>query len=84
MVSLRIDRDVLDFFQGDGPGWQHRINAAPRSGGEVAVTRSWRAGVGCALHGVCVAPFRRPPPPIRTFKTLPEGAPRRSRRVHYR
>ena len=30
MVSLRIDRDVLDFFQEDGPGWQERINAAVR------------------------------------------------------
>ena len=26
----RIDRDVLDFFQADGPGWQERINAALR------------------------------------------------------
>jgi uncharacterized protein (DUF4415 family) len=25
LVSLRIDRDVLDFFQEDGPGWQERI-----------------------------------------------------------
>jgi uncharacterized protein (DUF4415 family) len=30
MVSLRIDRDVLDFFQEAGPGWQDRINAALR------------------------------------------------------
>jgi uncharacterized protein (DUF4415 family) len=30
MISLRIDRDVLDFFQEDGPGWQERINAALR------------------------------------------------------
>jgi uncharacterized protein (DUF4415 family) len=30
MVSLRIDRDVLDFFQGEGPGWQERVNAALR------------------------------------------------------
>jgi uncharacterized protein (DUF4415 family) len=30
MVSLRIDRDVLDFFQDDGPGWQDRINVALR------------------------------------------------------
>jgi uncharacterized protein (DUF4415 family) len=30
MVSLRIDRDVLDFFQVDGPGWQDRINTALR------------------------------------------------------
>jgi uncharacterized protein (DUF4415 family) len=29
-VSLRIDRDVLDFFQEDGPGWQDRINDALR------------------------------------------------------
>jgi uncharacterized protein (DUF4415 family) len=30
LVSLRIDRDVLDFFQEDGPGWQDRINEALR------------------------------------------------------
>jgi uncharacterized protein (DUF4415 family) len=30
LVSLRVDRDVLDFFQQDGPGWQERINAALR------------------------------------------------------
>jgi uncharacterized protein (DUF4415 family) len=29
-VTLRIDRDVLDFFQEDGPGWQDRINEALR------------------------------------------------------
>ena len=29
-VSLRLDRDVLDHFQEDGPGWQDRINAALR------------------------------------------------------
>jgi len=30
LVSLRIDRDVLDYFQEAGPGWQERINAALR------------------------------------------------------
>jgi uncharacterized protein (DUF4415 family) len=30
MVSLRIDQDVLEHFQSDGPGWQDRINAALR------------------------------------------------------
>jgi uncharacterized protein (DUF4415 family) len=30
MVSLRIDRDVLDHFQTGGPGWQERINEALR------------------------------------------------------
>ncbi len=29
-VSLRMDRDVLDHFQQEGPGWQDRINAALR------------------------------------------------------
>jgi len=30
LVSLRIDSDVLEHFQSDGPGWQDRINAALR------------------------------------------------------
>ena len=30
LVSLRIDRDVLDYFQEDGSGWQDRINEALR------------------------------------------------------
>lgn len=30
MVSLRIDRDVIEAFQEEGPGWQERINAALR------------------------------------------------------
>ena len=31
LVSLRLDRDVLEHFQDDGPGWQDRINAALRA-----------------------------------------------------
>lgn len=27
-VSLRIDRNVLEYFQQSGPGWQERINEA--------------------------------------------------------
>jgi len=30
MVSLRLDRDILDHFQAGGPGWQDRINDALR------------------------------------------------------
>jgi uncharacterized protein (DUF4415 family) len=30
LVSLRIDRDVLDHFQEGGAGWQERINEALR------------------------------------------------------
>ncbi|GEO12639.1 BrnA antitoxin family protein [Microvirga aerophila] len=29
-VTLRIDQEVLESFQQDGPGWQDRINAALR------------------------------------------------------
>jgi len=30
LISLRIDRDILEHFQEDGPGWQDRINEALR------------------------------------------------------
>jgi len=30
LVSLRIDQDVLEYFQESGPGWQDRINDALR------------------------------------------------------
>ena len=30
MVTLRLDRAVLEHFQEDGPGWQDRVNAALR------------------------------------------------------
>jgi uncharacterized protein (DUF4415 family) len=30
LVSLRIDQEVLEHFQQDGPGWQDRINDALR------------------------------------------------------
>lgn len=30
LVSLRLDRDVIDGFRSGGPGWQSRINAALR------------------------------------------------------
>ncbi len=29
-VSIRIDRDVLEYFKAGGPGWQTRINEALR------------------------------------------------------
>jgi uncharacterized protein (DUF4415 family) len=35
-VTLRLDRDVLDHFQADGPGWQDRVNAALRKAAGLA------------------------------------------------
>ena len=31
LVSLRIDQDVLEYFQEGGPGWQDRINDVLRT-----------------------------------------------------
>ncbi|KQZ63380.1 hypothetical protein ASD54_03220 [Rhizobium sp. Root149] len=31
MVSIKLDSDVLEHFQNDGPGWQERINDALRA-----------------------------------------------------
>lgn len=36
MVSLRIDKDVLEHFQKDGAGWQDRMNAALRQAAGLA------------------------------------------------
>jgi uncharacterized protein (DUF4415 family) len=30
LVSIRLDKDVLELFQEDGAGWQDRINATLR------------------------------------------------------
>ncbi len=30
LVSIRLERDVLEHFQADGAGWQERINAVLR------------------------------------------------------
>ncbi|QND63283.1 BrnA antitoxin family protein [Mesorhizobium loti] len=40
LVSIRIDRAVLDHFQEDGPGWQDRINDALRQAIEGKPTAS--------------------------------------------
>jgi uncharacterized protein (DUF4415 family) len=36
LVSLRIDREVLEHFQSAGPGWQERINDALRQAAGIA------------------------------------------------
>lgn len=37
LVTLRIDRDVLEHFREEGPGWQDRINAALRAAAKIAL-----------------------------------------------
>lgn len=29
-ISIRLDRDLIEFFKGEGPGYQRRINAVLR------------------------------------------------------
>ena len=36
LVSLRIDQDVLAYFQEGGPGWQDRVNLALRKAAGLA------------------------------------------------
>ena len=36
IVTLKIDRDVLDYFQADGTGWQERINMALREAAKLS------------------------------------------------
>ncbi|MGV3553567.1 BrnA antitoxin family protein [Rhizobium sp.] len=31
MVSIKLDSDVIAYFQEDGPGWQDRVNDALRA-----------------------------------------------------
>jgi len=37
LISLRLDRDVIEAFKAQGPGWQTRMNAALREA--MATTR---------------------------------------------
>jgi len=53
LVSLRIDRSVLDHFQSGGPGWQDRINKRTDLGSLWigSLDRSDSAGLDRRLHG---------------------------------
>jgi uncharacterized protein (DUF4415 family) len=53
MVTLRIDRDVLDQFRAGGPGWQTRLNDALRAGAPEAVRRGdFDTGYAAAMQAV--------------------------------
>ena len=49
LITLRLDRDMLDHFRGGGPGWQTRLNEALRA--SVASADAARA-----MHAVLDAP----------------------------
>ena len=53
-ISVRIDRDVLDFFKSQGRGYQTRINAVLRSYMEA------KAGVDGRAEGLMVGEITPP------------------------
>ncbi len=63
VLNLRLDKDVLEHFQEDGPGWQERINAALRKAavprrparGQDLELASTEAILGAAAAGLGVA-----------------------------
>jgi uncharacterized protein (DUF4415 family) len=57
LVTLRIDRDVLDRFRADGPGWQTRLNDTLRAvneGGQFEEVRrkTFAEGYAMAMQAV--------------------------------
>ena len=42
-ISLRIDEDVLAFFQNDGPGYQTRIHAVLKAYVEAMIAKTHKA-----------------------------------------
>src|SRR5918998_6049194 len=53
LVSLRIDREVLDHFQEGGQGWQERINEALRK----APASDWSIHLFCANASFACSSF---------------------------
>jgi uncharacterized protein (DUF4415 family) len=43
-ISLRVDSDVLDWFKGQGPRYQSRMNAVLRSYVQAKTSQKRRAG----------------------------------------
>jgi len=43
MVTLRLDKDVLERFRAGGPGWQTRVNDVLRMAVMGRVAQRWRA-----------------------------------------
>jgi uncharacterized protein (DUF4415 family) len=90
LTSLRIDPDVLSFFQKDGPGWRTRVNEALRAAmlGHPAIKKARaKAGVTTrpkALSQKNLAPSKAKKAASKVAsakraKALPKKAPARKR-----
>jgi uncharacterized protein (DUF4415 family) len=82
LVTLRIDRDVLDRFRADGPGWQTRLNDTLRAvneGGQIEEVRrkTFAEGYAMAIQAVWEQASRAAPD---EGGSAPRGRARRRQR----
>ncbi|HEV8030981.1 MAG TPA: BrnA antitoxin family protein [Stellaceae bacterium] len=71
LVTLRIDRDVLDRFRADGPGWQTRLNDVLRAASAPRPAKRRRgrslSGTDAVLEAVRALPDGATPAEIRAY-----------------
>jgi uncharacterized protein (DUF4415 family) len=68
LVSLRIDRDVLDRFRAGGPGWQTRLNDALRAASAPRPAKRRRERSLRGPDAVREAPRALPDVPVEAIK----------------
>jgi uncharacterized protein (DUF4415 family) len=68
LVTLRIDRDVLDRFRADGPGWQTRLNDVLRAASAPRPEKRRRGRSLSGTDAVLEAVRALPDAPVETIK----------------
>ena len=68
LVTLRIDRDVLDRFRAGGPGWQTRLNDALRAASAPRPAKRRRGRPLSGTDAVLEAVRALPDVPVETVK----------------
>jgi uncharacterized protein (DUF4415 family) len=68
VVTLRIDRDVLDRFRADGPGWQTRLNDVLRAASAPRPARRRRVRSLSGTDAVLEAVRALPDVPVEAIK----------------
>src|SRR5580700_1219026 len=68
LVTLRIDRDVLDRFRADGPGWQTRLNDVLRAASAPRPARRRRVRSLSGTDAVLEAVRALPDVPVEAIK----------------
>lgn len=66
LVTLRLDREILDHFRAGGPGWQTRLNDTLLAEIKQQIEEPYAAGFAAAMEAV--RKFSRPAAEARTTK----------------